>query len=71
MSIADLWVESMPSLEPGERATVRLVPFTPSQWEHVVAGQRITYKGRSVAGTAVILEVHLPDGHHGGAPRTG
>ncbi|MFK8849083.1 hypothetical protein [Streptomyces sp. Ac-502] len=70
VSIADLWVEGMPFLEPGERATVRLVPFSPSHWEHVVAGQRITmHEDRSAAGTAVVLEVHPPDGDHGVSPR--
>ncbi|WP_329201412.1 MULTISPECIES: hypothetical protein [unclassified Streptomyces] len=61
VSIARLWVEDMPSLEPGGRATVRLVPFTPSQWKHVQPGQLITmHEDRSVAGTPVILEVHRP-----------
>lgn len=71
VSIAGLWVEDMPFLEPGGRATVRLVPLTPSQWTHVEAGQRITmHEDRSVAGTAVILEVHQSDGHHGRSPHT-
>ncbi|MEU6957034.1 hypothetical protein [Streptomyces sp. NPDC045714] len=61
VNIARLWVEGMPSLEPGERATVRLVPLTPSHWTHVQPGQQITmHEDRSVAGTAVILEVHRP-----------
>lgn len=61
VSIAGLWVEDMPFLEPGGRATVRLVPLTPSHWKHVEAGQRINmHEDRNVAGTAVVLEVHLP-----------
>ncbi|MFC5675172.1 hypothetical protein [Streptomyces incanus] len=61
VSIAGLWVEDMPFLEPGGRATVRLVPLTPSHWKHVETGQRISmHEDRSVAGTAVVLEVHLP-----------
>ncbi|GAA4580035.1 hypothetical protein GCM10023194_07200 [Planotetraspora phitsanulokensis] len=40
-NIAGLWVEGQPTLEPGGRATVRLVPLTPAQWVHVqgAAGQ--------------------------------
>ncbi|MFJ2231303.1 hypothetical protein [Streptomyces halstedii] len=63
VSIAWLWVEHMPSLEPGGRATVRLVPLTPSHWTHVQPGQQITmHEDRTVAGTAVIREVHPPAG---------
>jgi hypothetical protein len=61
VSIAGLWVENMPVLEPGGRATVRLVPLTPSHWTHVQPGQQITmHEDLAVAGTAVILEVCLP-----------
>ncbi len=61
VSIASLWVENMPCLEPGGRATVRLVPFTPSHWTHVRPGRQITmHEDRTVAGTAVVLEVHRP-----------
>lgn len=61
VSIAGLWVENMPMLEPGGRATVRLVPLTPSHWTHVQPGQQITmHEDRAVAGTAVILEVWRP-----------
>lgn len=61
VSIASLWVEGMPVLEPGGRAAVRLVPLTPSHWTHVETGQRISmHEDRTVAGTAVVLEVHLP-----------
>ncbi|WP_432159134.1 hypothetical protein [Streptomyces sp. bgisy153] len=61
VSIASLWVEDMPSLEPGGRATVRLVPLTPSQWVHVQPDQRITmHEDQTVAGTAVVREVHRP-----------
>ena len=49
------------AVEPGGRATVRLVPLTPSHWTHVRSGQQITmHEDRTVAGTAVILEVHGP-----------
>ncbi|MCL7382432.1 hypothetical protein [Streptomyces sp. 35G-GA-8] len=61
VSIAGLWVEDVPFLEPGGRATVRLVPLAPSHWKHVKTGQRISmHEDRTVAGTAVVLEVHLP-----------
>ncbi|CAL9518019.1 hypothetical protein SUDANB145_03757 [Streptomyces sp. enrichment culture] len=61
VSIAGLWAENMPMLEPGGRATVRLVPLTPSHWTHVQPGLQITmHEDRAVAGTAVILEVRLP-----------
>ncbi len=61
VSIASLWVENTPVLEPGGRATVRLVPLTPSHWTHVRPGRRITmHEDRTVAGTAVVLEVHPP-----------
>ncbi|MFE2227641.1 hypothetical protein [Streptomyces kronopolitis] len=61
VSIAALWVESMPILEPGGQATVRLVPLTPSHWTHVQPGQQITmHEDRTVAGTAVVSEVHRP-----------
>ncbi|WP_328929812.1 hypothetical protein OG429_38040 [Streptomyces sp. NBC_00190] len=61
VSIARLWIENMTLLEPGGQATVRLVPLTPSHWTHVQPGQQITmHEDRTVAGTAVILEVHRP-----------
>ncbi|MEV0280856.1 hypothetical protein AB0I22_31315 [Streptomyces sp. NPDC050610] len=61
VSIASLWVENMPVLEPGGRATVRLVPLTPSHWAHLRPGRRIAmHEDRTVAGTAVVLEVHSP-----------
>ncbi|SDK00743.1 hypothetical protein [Streptomyces indicus] len=61
VSIAALWVEDLPFLEPGGKATVRLVPLTPSHWTDVRPGQQITmHEDRTVAGTAVILEVHPP-----------
>ncbi|MFC9608752.1 hypothetical protein ACFTTN_35665 [Streptomyces niveus] len=61
VSIASLWVEDMPVLEPGGRATVRLVPLTPSHWTHVQPGQQIAmHEDQTVAGTAVIFEVHRP-----------
>lgn len=62
VSIAALWVEGLPVLEPGGRATIRLVPLTPSHWTDVQPGRRITmHEDRSVAGTAVVLEVRPPD----------
>lgn len=61
VSIAGLWVEDVPVLEPGGRATVRLIPLTPTDWAHVEAGQQINmHEDRTVTGTAVVLEVHLP-----------
>lgn len=61
VSIAGLWVENVPVLEPGGRATVRLVPLTPSHWTHVQPGQQITmHEDQTVAGTGVVLEVCLP-----------
>ncbi|MFI8963052.1 hypothetical protein ACIGO8_13115 [Streptomyces sp. NPDC053493] len=61
VSIASLWVEDMPILEPGGRAKVRLVPLTPSHWTHVRPGQQLTmHEDRTVAGTAVVLEVRRP-----------
>jgi hypothetical protein len=61
VSIAGLWVENTPVLEPGGRAAVRLVPLIPSHWTHVQPGQQITmHQNRAVAGTAVILEVRRP-----------
>ncbi|MFF3838694.1 hypothetical protein [Streptomyces sp. NPDC001930] len=61
VSIAALWVENMPTLELGGQATVRLIPLTPSHWTHVQLGQQITmHEDRTVAGTAVVLEVHGP-----------
>lgn len=51
----------MPVLELGGRATVRLVPLAPSHWTHIQPGQQITlHEDRTVAGIAVILEVHPP-----------
>ncbi|MFI1441634.1 hypothetical protein [Streptomyces fructofermentans] len=61
LNIAQLWVEFTPFLEPGGRASVRLAPLTPSQWQHLQPGQVITmHEDRRVAGTAVVLEVHRP-----------
>ncbi|MBA2811454.1 hypothetical protein E0500_029930 [Streptomyces sp. KM273126] len=61
LNIAQLWVEFTPFLEPGGQASVRLAPLDPSQWRHLQAGQVITmHEDRSVAGTAVVLDVHRP-----------
>jgi len=62
VSIAALWVEDVPLLEPGGRGIVRLVPLTPADWTRVETGQHITmHEDRTVAGTAVVLEVNLPN----------
>jgi hypothetical protein len=61
LNIAQLWVELTPFLEPDGQASVRLAPLDPSQWQHLQPGQVITmHEDRSVAGTAVVLEVHRP-----------
>ncbi|MFE7674205.1 hypothetical protein ACFU5N_18530 [Streptomyces albidoflavus] len=61
VSIAALWVEALPHLEPGGTATVRLLPLTPAHWAHLRPGTRITmYEDSTPAGTAVVLEVRLP-----------
>lgn len=61
LNIAKLWVEFAPVLEPGGQASVRLAPLNPSQWQHLQPGQVITmHEDQSVAGTAVVLEVHRP-----------
>nr|WP_202495296.1 hypothetical protein [Streptomyces sp. SID4982] len=61
LDIARLWVERNPCLEPGGRASVRLAPLTPQRWRQLEPGQVITmHEDRSVAGTAVVLEVQRP-----------
>ncbi|MGW4374796.1 hypothetical protein ACWEJ7_14155 [Streptomyces albidoflavus] len=61
VSIAALWVEALPHLEPGGTATVRLLPLTPAHWAHLRPGTRITmYEDSTPAGTAVVLEVRQP-----------
>ncbi|MGC9540176.1 hypothetical protein [Streptomyces sp. UG1] len=61
LNIAQLWVEFTPFLEPGGQASVRLAPLDPSQWQQLQPGQVITlHEDRSVAGTAVVLEVSRP-----------
>lgn len=66
-NVAMLWVERTPFLKPGGRASVRLAPLDPQQWQHLEPGQVITmHEDRSVAGTAVVLEVQRHCGHaHG------
>ncbi|MFG2511830.1 hypothetical protein [Streptomyces sp. NPDC048584] len=60
-NIAGMWVEEQPALEPGGRATVRLVPLNPVQWVHVTPGLRIVmHEDRTAAGTAVVLGVRPP-----------
>ncbi|MER5553495.1 hypothetical protein ABT001_17815 [Streptomyces sp. NPDC002793] len=61
LDIARIWAEFVPSLEPGDRAPVRLAPLDPSRWQRLEPGQVITmHEDRSVGGTAVVLEVHRP-----------
>ncbi len=63
VSIGGLWVEGASELAPGGRATVRIVPLTPSHWTHVEVGRRITmHEDHTVAGTATVLEVRPPVG---------
>ncbi|NYH51074.1 hypothetical protein HNR06_000663 [Nocardiopsis arvandica] len=58
LDVARLWVESMPFLEPGAQASVRLAPLDPSRWQRLESGHVITmHEGRSPAGTAVVLDV--------------
>ncbi|HEY8482711.1 MAG TPA: hypothetical protein VIL71_23070 [Spirillospora sp.] len=61
LSVARLWVEFAPRLEPGGRASVRLAPLDPSRWRRLRPGQVITmHENRAVAGTAVVLDVRPP-----------
>ncbi|WP_225826432.1 hypothetical protein [Streptomyces naphthomycinicus] len=61
LRIARLWAEFAPLVEPGGRATVRLAPLSPSNWQHLQPGQVITmHEDRTVAGTAVVLDVQRP-----------
>ncbi|WP_103890082.1 hypothetical protein [Actinacidiphila yanglinensis] len=61
LHIAALWVEFMPVVEPGGRATVRLAPLSPAKWQQLQPGQVITmHEDRTVAGTAVLLEIEGP-----------
>jgi hypothetical protein len=53
--LAALWIESKPTLGPGERATARLRPFVPPAWAHLGKGDVITLQGSS-PGTAKIIE---------------
>ncbi|MFJ1735760.1 hypothetical protein [Streptomyces sp. NPDC088254] len=61
LCIGRLWVEHTPFLELGERATVRIVPLTPSLWTDVHVGQEITmHEDRTAAAGAIVLEVRPP-----------
>ncbi|MFK0295406.1 hypothetical protein ACIQU6_33730 [Streptomyces sp. NPDC090442] len=61
LNIAALWVEFTPFLGPGERSSVRLAPLDPLQWQYLQPGQVIAmHEDRTVAGTAVVLEVLPP-----------
>ncbi|SDG97667.1 hypothetical protein SAMN05216553_11440 [Lentzea fradiae] len=53
--LAALWIETKPTLGPGERATARLRPFVPQAWAHLGRGDVITLHGRS-PGTAKVVE---------------
>ncbi|MEU7427947.1 hypothetical protein [Streptomyces sp. NPDC040750] len=65
LNIAALWVEFAPFLGHSERASVRLAPLDPTQWQHLQPRQVITmHEDRSVAGTAVIHEIHGPAATH-------
>ncbi|MHA7960763.1 hypothetical protein ACX9I7_23695 [Streptomyces sp. L500] len=62
-AIASLWLEGRDTLEPGERATIRLAPLTPSLWGHLQPGQRFTmHERRPITATATVLEVRPPAG---------
>lgn len=57
LRIAALWVESLPELPPGGRATVRLLPLAPEAWRDVQPGDVIDmYEQRPLAGTATVIE---------------
>ncbi|MFH8614962.1 hypothetical protein ACH4E8_07770 [Streptomyces sp. NPDC017979] len=71
LAVGALWLEELPHLAAGGRATVRIVPLTPALWTDVRAGQRIAlHEFRDASGTAVVLEVreprHGPSDHEGG-----
>lgn len=53
--LAALWIETKPTLGPGERATARLRPFVPQAWAHLGRGDVISLLGRS-PGTAKVVE---------------
>ncbi|MCP2262520.1 hypothetical protein LX15_006260 [Streptoalloteichus tenebrarius] len=64
--IARMWVEFLPALPPGGRASVRLLPLAPESWAHLAPGDVITmYEAEPVSGVATIIQV-LQAG--GGAP---
>lgn len=59
--VAAMWIEGQPRLEAGQTARVRLRPFLMSGWEHLDAGDRITYQQYGEdQGTAEILEMTPP-----------
>ncbi|AIS02281.1 hypothetical protein [Streptomyces glaucescens] len=61
LCVAALWAEFTPFMEPGGQATVRLAPLSPPKWRQLQPGQVITmHEDRTVAGTAVVLEVQRP-----------
>ncbi|WP_063770212.1 hypothetical protein [Streptacidiphilus melanogenes] len=76
LRVARLWVESAPTLGPGETAEVRLAPLRPEHWRQLRPGEVVTmYEARPVGGVAEILEVRSPRVRtalkHGGAPDLG
>jgi hypothetical protein len=61
LHIAAIWVESMPEIPPGGRASIRLAPLTPDDWKHLVPSDVITMHERQpVAGTATITQAQWP-----------
>ena len=61
LCVARIWVEGMPVMEPGGRATVRLAPLSPQRWQRLQPGRVITmHEDRTVAGTAVIRQILHP-----------
>lgn len=61
LHIARLWVELVPTLGPGESATVRLAPLDPARWRHLRPGDVITmHEIMPVSGKATIVEIVPP-----------
>lgn len=60
VSIAGLRVEDRPFWSPAAESLSASFP-SPPLWKHAETGQRINmHEDRAIAGTAVVLEVHLP-----------
>jgi len=60
LDIAQLWIESRDPLEPGECASVRLLPETFEHWRHLTAGDVITMHETAPLGTARIVRTIPP-----------